>query len=63
LSVDELKLEWQNAKSIIHSLKDIHSQTGILEVFSTKYQELLPNVSKLASITAVIPVSTAGKLY
>jgi hypothetical protein len=35
----------------------------ILLFHLSKYQELLPNVSKLASIAAVIPVSTAGKQY
>jgi hypothetical protein len=33
----------------------------ILLFHLSKYQELLPNVSKLASIAAVILVSTAGK--
>jgi hypothetical protein len=35
----------------------------ILLFHLSKYQELLPNVSKLASIAAVIPVSTIVKKY
>jgi hypothetical protein len=35
----------------------------ILLFHLSKYQELLPNVIKLASIAAVIPVSTAGKQF